>query len=183
VKRIKFLWTLIFSLSVFVGHAQKKFVADKGEMSFTSNASLEVIKATSHQMQGIVDPANGQVAFIVKVKSFEGFNSNLQKEHFNEKYMESDKFYNATFTGRIVEQIDFSKDGEYTVIAKGGLTIHGKKQPRMITGKIKIEKGKLIIDSSFDVTLADHDIKIPEIVGAKIATKIFVKLNVALIQK
>jgi polyisoprenoid-binding protein YceI len=183
VKLIKSLWILIFSLLALVCYAQKKFTTDKGEMSFTSNASLEVIKAASHQMQGIVDPTNGQVAFVVKVKSFEGFNSNLQKEHFNEKYMETEKFYNATFTGKIVEQIDFSKNGEYNVTAKGGLTIHGKKQLRTIPGKLKIEKGKLTIDSSFEVALTDHDIKIPEIVGAKIATKILVKLNVTLVQK
>jgi polyisoprenoid-binding protein YceI len=97
--------------------------------------------------------------------------------------VESDKFYNATFTGKIVEQIDFTRDGEYNVSAKGSLTIHGKKQPRTIAGKIKIERGKISIDSSFDVTLADHDIKIPEIVGAKIATVIFVKLNVVMMQK
>jgi polyisoprenoid-binding protein YceI len=172
-----------FFLSVFFAQAQKKFIADNGDMSFTSNATLEVIKATSHQMKGVIDPANGQFAFIVKVKSFEGFNSNLQKEHFNEKYMETDKFYDATFTGKMEEAIDYTKDGEYSVNAKGTLTIHGKRQPRTIAGRIKIEKGILTIDSNFEVALSDHTIKIPEVVGAKIATIIFVKLHVSMALK
>jgi polyisoprenoid-binding protein YceI len=175
---------LIFLVFVgFTAQAQKKFTTDKGEMTFTSNATLEVIKASSHKIQGIVDPSNGQFAFIVKIQSFEGFNSNLQKEHFNEKYMETDKFYDATFTGKIIEQIDFTVDGAYDVRAKGTLTIHGKKQSRIILGKMKIEKGILKIDADFGVPLADHDIKVPQIVSTKIATEIFVKLNLVMAQK
>jgi polyisoprenoid-binding protein YceI len=175
---------LIFLVFVgFTAQAQKKFTTDKGEMTFTSNATLEVIKASSHKIQGIVDPTNGQFAFIVKIQSFEGFNSNLQKEHFNEKYMETDKFYDATFTGKIIEQIDFTVDGVHDVRAKGTLTIHGKKQARIIPGKMKIEKGILTINADFGVPLADHDIKVPQIVSTKIATEIFVKLNLAMVQK
>lgn len=172
-----------FILSDLAAQNQKKFTTDKGQIDFTSNAKIEVIKASSHKIQGIIDPANGQFAFIVKIQSFEGFNSNLQKEHFNEKYMETEKYYDATFTGKIIEQIDFMKDGLYDVRAKGTLTIHGKKQARIITGKLKIEKGTLKIDSDFTVPLIDHDIKVPQIVTEKIATEIFVKLNLVMVQK
>jgi polyisoprenoid-binding protein YceI len=176
--------TLSFLFFVcLTAQAQKKFTTDKGEMTFTSNAKLEVIKANSNKIQGIVDPTNGQFAFIVKIKSFEGFNSNLQKEHFNEKYMETEKYYDATFTGKIIEQIDYTQDGTYDVRAKGTLTIHGKKQPRIIPGKIKIDKGTLKIESNFTVPMADHDIKVPQIVSEKIATEIFVKLNLVMAQK
>lgn len=170
-------------LSGFTIQAQKKFSTNDGEMSFTSNATLEVIKASSHKIQGIIDPSNRQFAFLVKIKSFEGFNSELQREHFNEKYMETEKYYDATFTGTIVEVIDFTKDGTYDVHAKGNLTIHGKKQPRVIPGKIIIQKGTLRIDCTFTIPLADHNIKIPQIVTEKIATEIFVKLNVLMTQK
>ncbi len=170
-------------LSAFAVQAQKKFTSNQGVMSFTSNATLEVIKATSDKIQGIIDPTNRQFAFLVKIKSFEGFNSELQREHFNEKYMETEKYYDATFTGTIIEEIDFTKDGTYDVRAKGNLTIHGKKQPRIIPAKITIQKGTLRIDCNFTVPLADHDIKVPQIVTEKIATEIFVKLNVSMAQK
>jgi hypothetical protein len=172
-----------FILITSKSFAQKKFTSDKGEVSFTSNAALELINASSKRIQGIVDPGTGQFAFIVKVQSFEGFNSSLQQKHFNDKYMETDRYYDATYSGKIQEPIDFAKDGTYEVHAKGNMVIHGKKQERTIPGKLQIEKGVVTISSNFDVPLADHNIQIPEIVSAKIATVIFVKLNVTLTQK
>lgn len=169
--------------SGLTGNAQKKYVIEKGEIDFSSNATLELIKATSTKIQGIVDSKTSQFAFIVSIKSFEGFNSNLQKEHFNEKYLESDRFFDATFTGKIVEPVDFLKEGETNVNAKGTLVIHGKKQMRTIPSKLIIENGKLRLESTFTVVLADHEIKIPTIVTEKIATEIFVHLNVTMIQK
>ena len=135
MRAIVFFLLLIGHLSIY---GQTKFSVKEGEIDFTSNAKLELIKAQSKNLQGVINSANNQFAFLVKVQSFEGFNSKLQKDHFNEKYMETDKYYDATFTGKIVETIDFTKDGEYDVKANGNLTIHGKKQPRIISAKIKI---------------------------------------------
>lgn len=180
---IKIISCCFLILSGSAVQAQKKFTTNQGEMSFTSNAKLEVIKATSDKIQGIIDPTNRQFAFLVKILSFQGFNSELQRDHFNEKYMESEKYYDATFTGTIIEQIDFTKEGVYNVRTKGTLIVHGKKQARIIPAKIKIEKNTLKIECDFTVPLADHDIKIPQVVNEKIATEIFVKLNVLLVQK
>src|ERR1041385_1168110 len=145
---------LFFLITVQIkGSAQKKFSSDKGELSFTSNAKLELINATSKRVLGIIDPSNGQFAFIVKVHSFDGFNSSLQQQHFNDKYMESDKFYDATFSGKIIDPVDYTKDGTYEVRAKGSLMVHGKKQERIIPGKIQIEKGTLTVTSNFEVPL------------------------------
>ncbi|HTH57943.1 MAG TPA: YceI family protein [Cyclobacteriaceae bacterium] len=166
-----------------IAFAQKKFTSDKGEISFTSNAALELINATSKKIQGIIDPNTSQFAFIVKVQSFEGFNSSLQQKHFNDKYMESDKYYDATFTGKIIDPVDFTKDGAYDVRAKGSMVIHGKKQERIIPSKLQIEKGVLTVRSNFDVPLADHGIQVPQVVNTKIATIIMVKLDVTLTQK
>src|SRR6478736_3168747 len=178
--------SLIAGLLIFSGfvlQAQKKFTSDNGEVSFTSNAKLELINASSKNIKGVIDPATGNFAFVVTIQSFEGFNSNLQREHFNEKYMETDKYYDATFSGKIVETIDFTKDGTYDVRAKGNLVIHGKKQARIIQSKIQIEKSVLKVHSNFTIPLADHDIKVPQIVNEKIATEIIVKLDVAMTQK
>jgi len=144
---------------------------------------LELINASSKNIKGIIDPATGNFAFVVTIQSFEGFNSNLQRQHFNEKYMETEKYYDATFSGKIIETVDFTKDGIYEVRAKGNLVIHGKKQVRIIPGTIQIEKGGLTVKSNFTIPLADHDIKVPQIVTEKIATEIIVKLNVAMTQK
>lgn len=180
--RIVFLLYVLAMVFVHLSSvAQSKYSVDKGLISFTSNAKLELINASSKKIRGLLDPSNNSFAFVVQVLSFEGFNSELQRQHFNERYLESEKFYEATFSGKIIEQVDFIKNGVYEVRAKGNLTIHGKKQPRIIKGTITIKDKTLIINSEFSVPLADHDISIPQIVSQKIATEILVKFNVNMV--
>jgi polyisoprenoid-binding protein YceI len=154
--------------------AQQKFTVEKGEINFASNAQLELIKASSDKLQGLMDPVTNQFAFTVDIKTFRGFNSELQREHFNEKYLESEKYPKARFSGKIIEPLDFTVDGTYEVRAKGDLDIHGQKQTRIIKSKITIKNGQLSIESKFEVPLADHNISIPSIVSQKIATEIMV---------
>ena len=173
---------IFFTFSTGITQAQNKIEIEKGEITFTSNAKLELINAASKKLHGRIDPATGQFAFIVKIQSFEGFNSKLQRDHFNENFMETDKYFEASFAGKIIEPIDFAVDGTYDVRAKGNLVIHGKKQARIIQARILIEKGRLKIISEFTVPLVDHDIRIPQLVTEKIATEITVRINVSMIQ-
>jgi hypothetical protein len=152
-------------------------------MDFASNAELELIKASSTETQGIIDPATNQFAFSVPINSFKGFNSELQRQHFNDNYMESSKYPKASFAGKIIEQINWSTDSVYTVRAKGELDIHGQKQTRIIKAKLTINKKELHIDADFNVPLADHNISIPRIVSQKIATEIDVRFRATLAQK
>ena len=179
MRKITFV-LLLFSTQLL---AQKKFEIEKGKIDFSSNAVLELISGSDEKVQGLVEPATNNFAFIVNMSGFTGFNSALQKEHFNEKYLETDKFYQATFSGAFIDPIDYTKDGVYKVRAKGFLTVHGVKKIRTIPGTVTIEKGKMNIDSDFNIMLADHDIKIPEIVSQKIATEIFIKLKFFLREK
>ena len=169
-----FLLSFFFAIQSF---AQDKFAVQTSEMSFTSNAELELIKASSKKVQGLIDPTTSHFAFIVDVISFEGFNSSLQREHFNEKYMETEKFPKARFSGKIIEPIDFSSDGSYDVRAKGELEIHGQRQTRIIRSRVTIQKGKLSIESRFLVPLTDHNISIPSIFSQKISTEIEVEFK------
>jgi polyisoprenoid-binding protein YceI len=161
----------------------QRFVIDKGEISFSSNASLELIKATSDKVSGLIDPVNNQFAFLVNIATFRGFNSELQRQHFNENYMESEKYPKATFSGKIIEQVDFTRDSIYEVRAKGDLDIHGQKQSRIIKSKLTIKNGQLVIESSFIVPLTDHIITIPKIVSQKIATEIEVHFKSSLVHQ
>ena len=171
---------LLFSFSL---SAQQKLRIEKGKINFASNAPLEIIKASSDKVDGIIDPSNKQFAFLVQISSFHGFNSELQREHFNEKYMESEKFPTASFKGKIIDEVDFSKDGTYEVRVKGDLDIHGKTQIRIIKVKISVSGGKVSIDTKFAVPLIDHNISIPSIVSQKIATEIEVSFNASLTLK
>ncbi len=97
------------------------------------------------------------------------------EEHFNENYLESEKFPNAIFKGKIQESIDWTKVGTYDVSAKGILTIHGVSKERILNGKVTIDKNKIVLNSDFDVMLVDHKIDVPKLVFAKIAEKIKVQ--------
>lgn len=152
--------------------AQKRHVTDKGEIDFISNAELELIKASSAKVRGIIDPATNQFAFTVDIESFKGFNSALQREHFLDKYMEIHRYPKAEFSGKIIEQVDFKTSGVYHVRAKGVLSIHGEDQIRIIKCKVTIKDDVIKLESEFTIPLSDHNIAIPSIVSRKIATEI-----------
>src|ERR1043166_9418670 len=96
----------------------------KGRIDFRSDAPFEIIRASSNELLGLLDISKKNFAFKVGIRSFQGFNSPLQKEHFNENYLQSDEYPDASFNGKIIEDADLAVDGNYQVRAKGILTIH-----------------------------------------------------------
>ena len=110
----------------------------------------------------------------MKMSAFD-FPNKLMQEHFNENYMESAKFPVSTFTGKILEAIDFTKNGTYEVTAQGQLTVHGVAQPRDLKGKLIIDNQKIYLTSNFEVKLVNHKIDVPKLVFVKIAEIISVK--------
>ena len=149
----------------------------KSTIHFTSDAPLELIEATSNEVKGVIDTDQNSFAFSVDMQSFKGFNSPLQKEHFNENYLETKEHRKATFTEKIIEPVDFTKDGVYTIRAKGKLDIHGVVQERIIKSEVTVKNGKLHVRSNFTVLLSEHDIAIPKIVQQKIAEEIKVDVD------
>ncbi|CAN5573909.1 hypothetical protein BH11BAC1_BH11BAC1_22030 [soil metagenome] len=165
-------------------HSQNPTLStNSGMISFRSDAPLEVIKAESHTLMGRMEVSKRTFAFEVLIRSFEGFNSGLQQIHFNENYLETDKFPDATFYGKIIEPIDFSKNGKTTIRAKGLLKIHGIEQERIIKSEVTILENKINIESNFTVQLADHGIRIPRVVHEKVATEIKVHVKADLTLK
>ncbi len=148
----------------------------KSKVNFVSDAPLELIKASSAKLQGVIDVEKRTFAFSIPTESFKGFNSPLQQEHFYENYLEAKAFPYSKFEGKIIEQVDFTRDGNYTIRAKGKLNIHGVEQERLIKVRLRISKGIIYTESEFTVLLQDHDISIPRVVFQKIAEEI--KVNV-----
>jgi len=174
--------TLIILCVLFGGTAfQTKpgiFICKNGQVSFLSDAPLEMIKATSKSLSGAINITDRSFSFLVPTKSFEGFNSSLQKTHFNEDYMESEIYPNTTFKGKIIEEVDLSKPGTYPIRAKGKMNIHGVENDRIIKCILVVSGNKIDVKASFTVFLEDHNISIPSIVNQKIAEEI--KLDVSL---
>lgn len=158
------------------------FKCENGKIQLRSDAALELIQAWTNKLKGAIDPTAQTFAWSVEIRYLEGFNSPLQREHFNENYMESTKFPAATFTGKIIEKTDFSKPGVQLIRAKGQLKIHGVEQERIIKCQVENKGGKLYVNARFFVPVADHNITIPRIVYQKISEEIEVTVSAILTQ-
>ena len=169
------VWSM--ELSAQTGTGNVLLSSADGEISIKSDAPLELIEASSNQLKGVIDITGRSFSFSVNNRSFKGFNSQLQQEHFYENYIEAGKYPQSTFKGKIIEQVDLSVDGNYQVRAKGVLNIHGIDQERIIKADIKVKGGLIQVSSSFTVPLSDHNITIPKIVYQKIAEEVMVKVS------
>ena len=161
---------------VKLSKAQTIFLAQGAKASFFSATPVEDINANSQSMTSVLNIVNNEIAFNVPMRTFQ-FKKALMQEHFNEKYIESDKFPKASFKGKINETIDWTKDSTYNITATGILTLHGVDKPHTEKGIVIIKDGKINITSEFKVAVKDHNITIPKIVMTNIAEIIDVKLN------
>ena len=181
--QLPFLLLFLFAFHLASGQKNSMddvYLTQNGQVNFHSDAPLELIEAKSNHLEGIIDPAKNTFAFQLEISSFEGFNSPLQKVHFNENYLEGKRFPRATFSGRIIEKVDLKKDGTYTIRTKGKLVIHGISQERIIKSTVTVTDGVLKLKSTFSILLDEHDIDIPRVVHQKIAEEIKVEITAVL---
>jgi polyisoprenoid-binding protein YceI len=172
---IAFVFALTVSTTIF---AQERYFTKTGTISFTAGTPLEDIEAINKSATSVVDITTGQIEFAVLMKGFE-FRRALMQEHFNENYVESEKFPKATFKGKItdVSAVNFKKDGSYPVTVKGTLEIHGVKKEIETKGTFKVAGGVISSDATFKVLVEDFAIKIPGAVKDKISPTVEVKTN------
>jgi len=146
------------------------------KLSFFSKAPIEDIYAVSEKGVSALNADNGLVYFKVPVRSFE-FEKQLMKKHFNENYLESDKFPFGEFKGEIQEGIDPKKNGVFSVTVKGKLTVHNVAKEYTVKGKLEVEEGQVTASAAFPVSLADHDVQIPRILIKNIAETVEVTVE------
>ncbi len=178
MKKILFYSLLFVTAQSF---AQTKLVTKTGKITFEASVpAFEEVKAKNEAVTCILNPANGEIASLALMKGFR-FKVALMEEHFNENYVESDKYPKATFKGKI-DNFDLSKltatAKDYTI--KGKLELHGKTKDITITAKIKKTDAGVEIDSNFLVNTDDFDIEIPSVVSKKLTKKVAVALDVTL---
>lgn len=173
----KFSIVILTFLFTIAAIGQEKIYSTKsGSISINANTPLETIEATNNQTLSKLSDKSGQLVFMLLIKGFT-FKNALMQEHFNENYMESAKFPQAKFRGKINEKIDYTKAGENKVTCTGDLTIHGVTKATTITGTIKVVDGKLVLDSKFSVKLKDFNIEVPKLVFQNIAEDIQVTMT------
>lgn len=153
----------------------QKYKTVSGTTKFFSDAPLEDIEAITKKVTSIIDADKGDMAFLIPISSFD-FEKKLMQEHFNENYLESEKYPNASFKGKL-SNYDPAKKGVQKVQAKGQMTIHGVTKDISVEGTIDNQGDKMLLKAKFPITVADHKIKIPKVVFYNIAEVVEVTLD------
>lgn len=170
---------ILFCLFSSSAYSQVSFTkTGKVQFDATAVSSPERIEAVTHTATAVLDTRNGQLQFSILIKSFV-FERALMEEHFNENYMESDKYPKAEFKGNIVNLSgsDFTKEGAYNVKVKGKLTLHGESRDIETTGKLEVKGAVIQATASFQITLADYKISIPSLVADKVAKTVRINID------
>lgn len=181
IKNILSRFAALFLLLTFSAKhmsAQEKFFTRTGKISFYSKTNVENIEAHNKTVTAVLDSKTGAVQFSVLMKGFE-FPKALMQEHFNENYVESDKFPKSDFKGTVTNnsEVNYKKDGSYPAKVKGALTIHGQTKDIETTGMVTIKEGKIALGAGFNLLIDDYNIKVPSLVRDNISKTISVQVN------
>ncbi len=180
---IRLFLTFTIFISAIILQAQDKFYTKNGVISFFSKAPLEDIEAKHKSAVCVLDTKTGILQFNILIKGFEFENEEMQ-EHFNDDYLESDKYPKAEFKGQILNNstINYTKPNTYPISVTGQLTIHGVTKEIQSNGTIKVEGDGLIAAASFIIQVADYNIKIPSLVKDKVAKTVKITVDTKLDQ-
>lgn len=178
LKKFFLIFFLCLTTTALLG--QEKLITKKGVTTFEASVrSFEEVKATSKNTTAVIETTNGNFAVLIPVQSFT-FKNALMQEHFNENYIESDKFPKAAFAGTIINLTpDAIKESPTAFVIEGNLTLHGQTKKISTPISLKKEDRQLLLHATFEVTAADFDIAIPKIITKKIAADITINVSLA----
>jgi len=176
MKRIVILFTISF---LFFAANGQKLMTKNGYIGFSSHTAINDIKADNNQVAAVLDISTGDMVFQVLIKSFH-FEKALMEEHFNENYMESDKFPKSTFRGKItnLSSVSFNKPGKYDVTVEGDLNMHDVTNKVSVKGTIEVVQGGVNASSKFNIVPEDYKINIPGVVRDNIAKTLEVTVTI-----
>jgi polyisoprenoid-binding protein YceI len=157
---------------------QSRYIDRSGKAAFFSSAPMEDIKAETNQAMSVFDIKTGDIVASMLMRSF-NFRKALMQEHFNENYIESNKFPKATFKGKVtnLNQFDISKDGKYPLDISGEITLHGVTRPLHVTADALVDNGTIKAKAVFPLEVKDFDIEIPRLVVMNIAEQVEVTVS------
>ena len=156
---------LYFIFSLFAIKQETRYIIENSTIEFYSYALLEDIQAVNTESVGAIDLQSGEFIIKIPVSAFE-FPNKLMQKHFNDSYLETDKYPECIFKGTIDQEI-----------ASGEITLHGVTKKIQIPAVITEEGDKIKINTEFKIALKEHKIKIPRLLFQNIAEEIEVKVS------
>ena len=171
-------YLILTLLAIGLSLSAQTYTGKNGTAYFISRTDIINIDATNNSVASVIKKESGEIVAIVLIKAFK-FTLATAFDHFNEEYMESDKYPKAQFKGTIVElpDLDLTKEGVYEVTAEGELTIHGVTNPVKEKGSITVKDGTFAGECNFTVLLDDYEIKVPAMVKDRVSQTIEIKLS------
>lgn len=181
MNRLSSILILLVVLGAEAGvNAQSKYETRNGKVSFSSKTTIEEFYSENNQVSSIlkIDENKRTVGFNVVMRSFK-FEKALMEEHFNEKYVHSEKYPSAKFLGEIDGSWNVNAPGLYkNVPVKGSLTFHGVTKQINLQTDIEVQGNKEISALSvFKINPEDYNIEIPKLVTNKISREITITVN------
>tara|TARA_Y100001968_G_scaffold306407_1_gene323222 strand:- start:772 stop:1365 length:594 start_codon:yes stop_codon:yes gene_type:complete len=184
IKMKRLLFFVITSFFVLSLSSQDKYITRSGHVSFVSETPLENITGINDHVSSILDVDNGAIVLQMKIISFE-FEKALMQEHFNEKYMESEKYPKSTFSGTIDDwqNINLTEGKMVDVAVEGVIEIHDVKKVITANGTLQLNNGSINLRSNFSLKVADFNIKVLSVVRDKVAKRVDVSVDLSLKQR
>ena len=171
-------------LASFIIFSQEKMITKSGTIIFDASfPSFDEVKGTNSNVTFVLNPATGEIASLAIMKGFL-FKIALMEEHFNESYMETDKYPKAIFRG-LIEGFDANQlTGDYKdYIIKGKLELHGKIKDINANAKIRKIGPRITLLSNFSVSTSDFSVAVPSLIKYKLASEVNIKLNAVLMRE
>jgi hypothetical protein len=154
-----------------------------GSVKLVGKAPQETVTAESRALVGKIDVATKSFIFRQSLTQFKFSQGDLQKKDAEEIYWETDKYPAATFTGKIINDVDLKADGVYRVNAVGVFSMHGVEKEMKIPATLTVSNGSISVSSQFRLFLSDFKIKVPRLVVMKVSEEFQADIALALTKK
>jgi len=163
------LLILVITIIFFgAGEAQTQVLSfDHGKVEFHTSNIMSDIEAESKVIDARLDIQTGQVDISIPISSFE-FEYEMMQDHFNEEYLESEKYPKASFKGQITQDITaIETSGEVNIT--GDLSIHGVTKAISFTATLSQQDGFTRVKCVFPIVFKDFNVEEPSILSKAIA--------------
>ena len=174
----------VFGLTLLLLNAKAQIYTAKAgatSITFFSEAPLENIEAVNKGASVVFRASTADIQIGISIQNFK-FKNGLMEEHFNENYMETEKYPKCIFKGKINEAIDYNKEGENKVTVSGKMEMHGVTKDVTISGIITKVGEEYKLDCTFKIKITDYNIKVPSMYVKNIAEEVTVTFKTTLEQ-
>jgi hypothetical protein len=173
-------YLLVLIILITLPAIAQVYSGKNGTVKLVGKASQETITAESNAVMGKIDATSKNFNFLQSLTQFKFSQGDLQKKDAEEMYWETDKYPHATFSGKIINDINLNADGVYKVNAIGVFSMHGVKKEMKIPATITVKNGSLSVISQFTIFLSDFKIKIPRLVVMKVSEEFQADISLTL---